>query len=115
MIDQNNLVALAVSGDKTALEELIVSVRDRIYGIALRMLWHPQEAEDATQEILIRILTNLSSFRQESRFSTWACRIAANYLINVRRKQQIEQMTFDGFARDLDQDVNVEPDRWPEA
>ena len=38
----------------------------------IRMLWHPADAEDATQEILVRIVTHLGSFRGESAFTTWA-------------------------------------------
>ena len=47
-------------------------MRNQIYSLALRMLWHPADAEDATQEILIRIVTHLGSFRGESAFSTWS-------------------------------------------
>ena len=63
------LVKLAISGDRKALEELINSVKDRIYNLSIRYLWHPQNAEDATQEILIKIITNLSSFEGKSLFS----------------------------------------------
>ena len=48
------LVARAQEGDRAALEAVIAGVRDRIYNLALRMLWHPADAEDATQEILVR-------------------------------------------------------------
>ena len=43
------------------------------------------DAEDASQEILLRVMTHLSSFRGESAFSTWVFRIAANYLSGYRK------------------------------
>ena len=45
-------------------------MHDDAYSAALRMLWHPQDAEDAMQEALIRIRTRISSYRGESAFRT---------------------------------------------
>ena len=78
MKSTNELVKLAVKGDKNALEELILSVQDMVYNLALRMLWHPEDAKDATQEILIKVVTNLSSFKGNSEFNTWVYRLATN-------------------------------------
>jgi RNA polymerase sigma factor (sigma-70 family) len=94
----------AKAGDAAALERVVEGVRHRIYNLALRLLWHPADAEDATQEILIRIVTRLSSFRGESAFTTWAYRVAANYLLTTRkRRAEREELTFERFADDLDQ------------
>jgi RNA polymerase sigma factor (sigma-70 family) len=97
------LVVRAQEGDRAALEAVVAGVRDRIYNLALRMLWHPADAEDATQEILVRIVTRLGSFRGESAFTTWAYRVAANYLLTTRkRRAEREELTFDRFAEQLD-------------
>jgi DNA-directed RNA polymerase specialized sigma24 family protein len=64
------LVASARQGDAIALDELVRRIQDRIYGLALRMLWHPEDARDATQEILIRVITHLGAFRGESALPT---------------------------------------------
>src|SRR5258708_25095868 len=53
-----NQVEQAKAGNNAALQIVIESIQDRIYGLALRMLWHPEDARDATQEILIRIVTH---------------------------------------------------------
>ena len=98
-----SLVTRAQEGDRAALEAIITGVRDRIYNLALRMLWHPSDAEDATQEILIRLVTHLGSFRGESAFTTWAYRVAANYLLTTRkRRAEREELTFERFAEQLD-------------
>jgi RNA polymerase sigma factor (sigma-70 family) len=77
-------VRAAVAGDKAALEAVVVGVQDRIFRLALRILGEAADAEDATQDILIRIVTNLGSFRGEASFTTWAYRVAKNHLHNLR-------------------------------
>jgi RNA polymerase sigma factor (sigma-70 family) len=96
------LVRRAQDGDRRALEDLAFAVKDGLYNLALRMLWHPQDAEDATQEILVKLLTRLGSFRGEAAFTTWAFRVAANHLITTRRRRAERQdLSFDAFAADL--------------
>jgi RNA polymerase sigma factor (sigma-70 family) len=92
------LLQAAKKGDKKALEELVVKIQDRIYGLALRMLYSPADAEDALQEILLRIITNLHSYRGESSFTTWMYRVASNYLLTVRRRQaELTSVSFEEF------------------
>ncbi|HEU4407188.1 MAG TPA: RNA polymerase sigma factor [Polyangiaceae bacterium] len=78
------LVRRAAEGSREALDAVVRAVQDDIYGLALRMLWHPHDAADAAQEILIKIVTHLGSFRGESRFRTWCFRVASNHLVGVR-------------------------------
>lgn len=88
----------AVDGDEESLEKLIESTQDDIYNLALRFLWNPSDAEDATQEILIRIITHLANFRRECNFSTWVYRIATNYLINTKKRAlEQQELTFEVF------------------
>jgi len=83
--DFEGLVDLAKEGKKDALEELVRGIQGRIYNLALRALFLPADAEDATQEILIKVITHLADFRGESRFTTWVFRIAANHLLTTRK------------------------------
>lgn len=75
----------ALAGDKDALGELLNAAQDDVFNLSLRMLGNVTDAEDASQEIMIRVMTNLASFRQESAFSTWVFRIAVNHLHNYRK------------------------------
>lgn len=84
-IPDEDLIKRSVDGDKKALEELIVRHQDWIYNIALRMLHNPDDAKDALQEALIKIVTKLSQFRNESSFRTWAYRIVVNHILNLKR------------------------------
>jgi RNA polymerase sigma factor (sigma-70 family) len=93
-IDLAERARAAAAGDKRAAEAIVTAIQDDVYGLALRMLGHPADAEDAAQEILVIVLTHLGSFRGESAFSTWVWRIAANHLARVRRGRR-ENVTFE--------------------
>lgn len=100
--DQVELVARATSGDAAAVEQIVRIVQDPVYRLALRMVWRTAEAEDATQEILIRVITRLAMWRGEASLVTWAYRIGVNYLLNLRRSQLEERrLTFQTFSADL--------------
>jgi RNA polymerase sigma factor (sigma-70 family) len=102
-LDEADLVARAVDGDKAALEQVIRLLQDPVYRLALRMVWRPAEAEDATQEILIRVITRLASWRGQARLLTWAYRIGVNYLLNLRRQtpHEAQQLSLDEFRDTL--------------
>ncbi len=85
--ETENLVKKAVAGSRQALETVVKQIQPPVYRLALRMLFHPQDAEDATQEILIKIITHLHGFRFESTFRSWALRIATNHLSGIRRRK----------------------------
>jgi RNA polymerase sigma factor (sigma-70 family) len=90
------LIQHALQGSRKSLEELIYRHQAWIYNIALRMVFYPQEAEDVTQEVLIKILTKLSTFRGESSFRTWAYRIVVNHVLNMK-KSLGEKKHFNNF------------------
>ncbi|CAM2010440.1 RNA polymerase sigma factor [Acanthopleuribacter pedis] len=104
-----DLARQALAGSSAALEQLMEAVRDPIYGLALRMLLHPQDAEDAAQDIAIRIITHLSQFRGEGSFISWAMRIAANTLINMKKKRRLEQLTFADVGAELESGWDAPP------
>jgi RNA polymerase sigma factor (sigma-70 family) len=110
------LAAAANRGDGRALERLVRAVHDRIYRLAVRMTARPPDAEDATQEILIRVITRVSTYRGEAAFTTWVHRIAVNYLLD-RAKSSTERlnMTFDRFAADLLDGLSAGPSAAPDA
>lgn len=82
--DPNTLARAAVGGDQAALLKLVELLRHDIFRLAMRMLGHPADAEDAAQEALIQIVTGLSSFRGESSVRTWAFRIACRHYMRFR-------------------------------
>ena len=84
------------------MEKVILAIKDNIYNISLRMLWKPIDAEDVTQEILIKVLTNLAKFRGESKFTTWVYRIATNHLLMCKKRGlENQELSFDLFEKGI--------------
>jgi RNA polymerase sigma factor (sigma-70 family) len=106
----------AQAGDSKALADLVQAIADDVYRLALRMLWHPQDAEDASQEALVRIVTRIASFRGEASFRTWSYRVAVNHFLNVRQSRvERERLTFDAFAQQLLEGLEADPAEQPDS
>lgn len=106
------LVQKATAGDKKALETLVESVQDLVFNLSLRMLGTFADAEDAAQEILLKMITHLSSFRGESSFTTWVFSIAANYLRNCKKHMFARYpLSFEYYGADIENaDIQNVPD-----
>lgn len=99
----------AVDGDREAVAIVVRTLQPNIYRLAVRMLWHPSDAEDATQEILVRVVTRLAQFDFRSRLQTWAYRVATNYLLDVKRScVERQRLTFTSFATELGEGLSDE-------
>jgi RNA polymerase sigma factor (sigma-70 family) len=100
--EDRELVTRAQDGSRHALEQLITRHQAWIYNIVLRMLYYPNDAEDITQEILIKLTTKLSTFEGRSSFRTWLYRIAVNHILNVKRRSFEDRLNFVEYGRGLD-------------
>jgi len=97
-----DLARRALDGDRDAVEQLVRHLQGDVYGLALRMLWNREDAEDATQEILVRAVTRLAQFDFRSKLKTWVYRIAVNYVLDVKKSPvERQHFTFERFADDL--------------
>jgi len=96
------LVDSARAGDAEALNLLIARLVDDVYRLSLRMTANPADAEDATQEVMIKVVTHLGTFRGDASVRTWTYRIAVRHLVD-QRKTRVEALglDFDRFAADL--------------
>src|SRR5688500_3692526 len=103
------LVERARGGDRAALEELVRRHQRWIYNIAVRMLGHPQDAQEAPQEVLIKALTRLASFEGRSAVRTWLYRIVVNHVLNVKRgRREPEALSFSCYAHGLDRTPDLD-------
>ncbi len=101
------LIEQATGGSQSALEKLVLRHQAWIYNIALRMVFLPHDAEEVTQEVLIKAITRLGTFKRESKFRTWLYRIAVNHVLNMKRRGgEIEQQSFSIYA----DAINATPD-----
>ena len=85
-LDVEDLARRAAEGDSDALTALVRQLQHPMYRLALRFLDHPDDAQDACQEILIRIVTHLGSFEGRSKFTTWAYTVATRSLLRTKKR-----------------------------
>jgi len=86
-LDEVTGLALAArDGDRAALESLCRQIQQPMYQLALRFCGDPHDAQDATQEVLIRLVTHLGSFEGRSKFTTWAYTVAVRQLMRTTRR-----------------------------
>jgi len=83
----NNLVQKAARGDVEAFGRLVRDHSGLVYRVALRILGS-EDAQDASQEVWIRVWQNIKKFRGESSFSTWLYKITVNTCLSARRKEK---------------------------
>lgn len=100
------LIVAALEGDKKALEMLIKEHQDYIYNISLRLFLDPDDALDATQEVLIKVITNLKTFKGESNFKTWLYRIAFNHFLSSPHRKM--EKYFAGSIEKIGLDIAIE-------
>jgi len=82
----DGLARRAAEGDRDALTELVREIQHPMYRLALRFLGNPDDAQDACQEILIRVVTRLGTFEGRSKFSTWVYTVAVRSLLRTRKR-----------------------------
>ena len=97
-----NLIQKATAGDKSSLETVILNIQDLVFNLSLRMLGTFPDAEDASQDILLKVMTHLSSFKGESSFSTWVFRIAVNHLKDYKKHMFAQfPLSFEFYGDDI--------------
>lgn len=84
------IIERSQAGDERAFGELFEQYKNLVYKTAYLMLGEPQEAEDALQEVFLRVHRALRSYRPtRGAFTTWLHRITVNYCINQARKRRL--------------------------
>ena len=102
--EDRDLVRRARAGDFAAVEALVSKYERRLYGLALRMVRHRQDAEEVVQQTFLSVIEHLQGFREESSFYTWLMRIATNHglaLLRKRKSRGTVELRDDG-SRDSD-------------
>ncbi len=79
-------IEMAACGDMTAFEEIYKQCSPTVYTIALGVTRNHQNAEEATQDVFVKVFRGLKNFRFKSNFNTWLYRITINTAINIYRK-----------------------------
>jgi RNA polymerase sigma-70 factor (ECF subfamily) len=88
--DEALLIVRSGEGDQDAFRELVERYQGAVYNLAYRMLGGAEEAEDAAQEIFIRVYRQLARYDASRRFSTWVLAIATNHCIDQLRRRRLQ-------------------------
>jgi RNA polymerase sigma factor (sigma-70 family) len=104
---EKDLIDLAVSKDNEALETLLYEVQDLIFNLSFRMLGSLKDAEEAAQEINIRIIKSLPNFRGECAFSICVYRICVNTLVNFKKSISNPPFSLESFFEDINSDLSM--------
>lgn len=82
-----------LNGDANVFAVLVDRYKDLVYTLALRMMKHTEEAEEAAQDTFIKVYKSLDKFKGESKFSTWIYRVAYNTCLDRLKKNKRQQYT----------------------
>jgi RNA polymerase sigma-70 factor (ECF subfamily) len=93
---------------REALSEILQASQDRIYGICYQILGHPQDAEDAAQEVLLKIPGVLQTLRDDLHYRRWLYRVSINAALELKRKKQ-RRLRHEGNAPGADRRSADEP------
>lgn len=83
---EKKLIQKAARGDQRAFEQLLKACSSRSYALAVKMLKHPQNAEDAVQDAFIKAWRSLPGFQGDCRFDSWMYRIVYNTCLDYLRR-----------------------------
>ena len=87
MTDDPALLEAARSGDRKALERLLVLEEPRIYAFGLRMCGNAEDAREVSQETMLAVTRHIGGFRGEAKLSTWLFQLARSACMKQRRRQ----------------------------
>lgn len=82
------LIQQAAKGSHDAFQKIVVQHQNLIYGLCYRMLNNSAEAEDATQEVFVKLWKNLSTYRSQNKLSTWLYKITSNHCLDKLKQQK---------------------------
>lgn len=106
MQEDVTLVRRTLAGDQQAFASLVTKYKDSVFNVAYRMLGNPSEAEDVAQEAFVRAYTQLHTYKDSHRFSTWLLSIASHLSIDQLRRRRflalpLENVPFLDWITDL--------------
>ncbi len=104
-MEEMTLVRATIKGDQQAFQRLVELYQGPIYNMAYRMLHNAHDAEDAAQEIFLRMYTKIETYDQSRKFSTWIFSVASNYCIDrIRRRRPLVPLDDMAFALPSNED-----------
>jgi RNA polymerase sigma-70 factor (ECF subfamily) len=103
-INESDLIERFKKGDPSAFEAILLRHQDRIFNLCRYMLRDSRDAQDAAQEIFLKVYKGLEGFRPDASLYTWLYRIAVNTCLDYKRKSRREPFWGEPLAEDLPSD-----------
>ncbi|HEY8660000.1 MAG TPA: RNA polymerase sigma factor [Hanamia sp.] len=94
-MNERELISLLKKKDREAFKIIVETWQDMVYNTALGILQNEGDAEDTAQEVFIEVYESISSFKEESKFSTWLYRITVSKSMDhIRKKKRKKRFAF---------------------
>ncbi|MDI6803783.1 MAG: sigma-70 family RNA polymerase sigma factor [Bacteroidota bacterium] len=91
-LEDDDLIQIARTGDERAFTELVRRYEDMIYSFSYKVCRNKEKAEQTLQDTFINVYKNISSFRGDSKFSTWLYSIVTNNCMMKHRKRKLDDL-----------------------
>jgi RNA polymerase sigma factor (sigma-70 family) len=98
-LNQPELVLLLQQGDESAFKKLVDEWQNMVYNTAIGIVQNEDDADDITQEVFIQVYQSVSSFKGESKFSTWLYRVTVSKALDHEKKKKRKKRF--GFVQSL--------------
>ena len=98
-MNQPELVVQLQQGDETAFKKLVDEYQEMVYNTAFGIVQNADDADDITQEVFIQVFRSVSSFKGDSKFSTWLYRITLGKALDHEKKEKRKKRF--GFVQSL--------------
>jgi RNA polymerase sigma-70 factor (ECF subfamily) len=109
--EQTRWIAQIKAGDRTAFSQIVEKYQQPVYNICYHMLKNTEEAEDAAQEVFLRVYSKLDTFDDERQFSTWLFSIASHYCLDRWKKRRFQLVSWDDLKHCLSEREAIQPEK----
>jgi len=101
-LKENQIIERVKRGDTEAFRTIVDNYRDAVYGLSLRLVSNQMEAEELAQDSFLKVFKSVSSYRGDSKFSTWIYRITYNTCISHLRKNKLYTLEIKDYHGESD-------------
>ena len=109
-MNERDLISLLKKKDREAFKIIVETWQGMVYNTALGILQSEEDAEDISQEVFMQVYESISSFKEESKFSTWLYRITISKAMDhIRKKKRKKRFAFIQSLYGKDNEVKIDP------
>lgn len=102
------LIEECLEGNKDSFSQLVSRYKKLVYSVVCKFTRDVEEAEDMSQEVLIKIYKSLGKYNPEYKFSTWTVKVATNICLDFTRKKKLDSISIDEYDNMITDDNTPE-------